>query len=74
MIFIWYILVYHIFIDVIIWCSQDGSGTIDKDELRELFIDMFPHFHKNMLERYVTDEFRAADTDFSAGSLLAYSL
>ncbi|XP_067946579.1 centrosomal protein 43-like isoform X2 [Watersipora subatra] len=47
--------------------DKDGSGTIDKDELRQLFIDMFPHFHSSMLERYVNDEFQAADTDFSAG-------
>ena len=46
---------------------QDGNGTIDKDELRQLFVDVFPSFHRNMLERYVTDEFNAADTDFSAG-------
>ncbi len=25
---------------------QDNSGTIEKDELRELFRDMFPNFHK----------------------------
>ena len=25
---------------------QDGSGAIDKDELRELFVDMFPTFNK----------------------------
>ncbi|XP_013403917.1 FGFR1 oncogene partner isoform X2 [Lingula anatina] len=43
----------------------DGSGTIDKDELRNLFADVFPHFHRNMLERYVNDEFQAVDRDFS---------
>ncbi|KAF6023557.1 FGFR1OP [Bugula neritina] len=47
--------------------DQDGNGTIEKDELRQLFVDMFPNFNRNMLDRYVTDEFRAADTDFSAG-------
>lgn len=45
--------------------DRDGSGAIDKDELRELFLDMFPSFNKNMLERYVNDEFRAVDKDFS---------
>ncbi|CAH1799592.1 unnamed protein product [Owenia fusiformis] len=45
--------------------DEDNSGSIDKDELRSLFADMFPHFHRNMLERYVTDEFRAIDKDFS---------
>ncbi|XP_038076961.1 centrosomal protein 43-like [Patiria miniata] len=47
--------------------DADKSGSIDKDELRNLFIDMFPHFHRNMLERYVNDEFRAGDKDFSSG-------
>ncbi|XP_076467350.1 uncharacterized protein LOC143298352 isoform X2 [Babylonia areolata] len=46
--------------------DRDGSGAIDKDELRELFMDMFPSFNKNMLERYVNDEFRAVDRDFSS--------
>ncbi|XP_066568112.1 centrosomal protein 43 isoform X5 [Amia ocellicauda] len=45
--------------------DKDKSGEISKDELRTLFIDLFPHFHKNMLERYVTDEFRAVDKNFS---------
>ncbi|KAJ8027392.1 FGFR1 oncogene partner [Holothuria leucospilota] len=47
--------------------DKDKSGSIDKDELRSLFIDVFPHFHRNMLERYVNDEFSAGDTDFSSG-------
>ncbi|XP_048239701.1 centrosomal protein 43-like isoform X6 [Haliotis rufescens] len=46
--------------------DKDGSGSIDKDELRDLFIDIFPHFHKNMLDRYVNDEFKAVDSDFSS--------
>ncbi|KAK7107854.1 centrosomal protein 43-like isoform X1 [Littorina saxatilis] len=46
--------------------DRDGSGAIDKDELRELFLDMFPSFNKHMLERYVNDEFRAVDRDFSS--------
>lgn len=45
--------------------DKDNSGTIEKDELRALFMDMFPSFHRNMLDRYVNDEFRAADRDFS---------
>ncbi|XP_071819142.1 centrosomal protein 43-like isoform X2 [Apostichopus japonicus] len=47
--------------------DKDKSGAIDKNELRNLFMDMFPHFHKNMLERYVNDEFSAGDSDFSSG-------
>ncbi|XP_035278760.1 FGFR1 oncogene partner isoform X12 [Anguilla anguilla] len=45
--------------------DKDKSGGISKDELRTLFSDLFPAFHKNMLERYLTDEFRAVDKDFS---------
>ncbi|XP_070567451.1 centrosomal protein 43-like isoform X3 [Ptychodera flava] len=47
--------------------DKDRNGYIDKDELRNLFLDIFPHFHSNMLERYVNDEFRAGDRDFSNG-------
>uniref|UniRef100_A0A0B7A799 Centrosomal protein 43 n=1 Tax=Arion vulgaris TaxID=1028688 RepID=A0A0B7A799_9EUPU len=46
--------------------DKDSSGAIDKDELRNLFHDMFPSFHRNMLERYVNDEFNAADRNFSS--------
>ncbi|PVD28161.1 hypothetical protein C0Q70_10746 [Pomacea canaliculata] len=46
--------------------DRDGSGAIDKDELRELFIDLFPGFNRNMLEKYVQDEFKAIDKDFSS--------
>ncbi|RUS75158.1 hypothetical protein EGW08_017066, partial [Elysia chlorotica] len=46
--------------------DKDNSGAIDKDELRDLFMDMFPSFHRNMLERYVNDEFNAVDKDFSS--------
>ncbi|XP_012942242.1 centrosomal protein 43 isoform X3 [Aplysia californica] len=46
--------------------DKDHSGAIDKDELRELFLDMFPNFHQNMLERYVNDEFKATDKNFSS--------
>lgn len=46
--------------------DKDGSGAIDKEELRDLFLDMFPNFHRNMLERYVNDEFAAVDKDFNS--------
>ncbi|KAI1897349.1 hypothetical protein AGOR_G00082400 [Albula goreensis] len=45
--------------------DKDKSGEISKEELRTLFSDLFPGFHKNMLERYVTDELKAVDKDFS---------
>ncbi|KAM4772641.1 centrosomal protein 43 isoform 2-T2 [Rhinophrynus dorsalis] len=47
--------------------DKDKNGEISKDELRTLFIDLFPHFHRNMLERYVNDEFKAADKDLNNG-------
>ncbi|XP_077976878.1 uncharacterized protein LOC144432527 [Glandiceps talaboti] len=47
--------------------DTDKNGYIDKNELRSLFLDIFPHFHRNMLDRYVNDEFRAGDRDFSSG-------
>ena len=28
---------------------QDNNGTIDKDELRKLFSDMFPDFHRLLI-------------------------
>ncbi|XP_072359497.1 centrosomal protein 43 isoform X2 [Scyliorhinus torazame] len=45
--------------------DKDKNGEISKEELRELFIDLFPHFHKNMLDRYVNEEFKAVDKDFN---------
>ncbi|XP_048392173.1 FGFR1 oncogene partner isoform X2 [Stegostoma tigrinum] len=39
--------------------DRDKNGRINKEELKDLFIDLFPHFHKNMLDRYVNDEFKA---------------
>ncbi|XP_041108531.1 centrosomal protein 43-like isoform X6 [Polyodon spathula] len=45
--------------------DKDRSGEISKEELKILFTDLFPHFHKSMLERYITDEFRALDKGFN---------
>ncbi|XP_060585031.1 centrosomal protein 43-like isoform X3 [Ruditapes philippinarum] len=45
--------------------DRDKNNEIDKEELRDLFTDMFPNFNRNMLDRYVNDEFRAADRDIS---------
>ncbi|XP_032881575.1 centrosomal protein 43 isoform X2 [Amblyraja radiata] len=45
--------------------DKDKNGELNKEELKELFVDLFPHFPKNMLDRYVNDEFRAVDKDFS---------
>ncbi|XP_052242723.1 centrosomal protein 43-like isoform X2 [Dreissena polymorpha] len=45
--------------------DRDKNNEIDKEELRGLFVDLFPSFNRNMLDRYVNDEFRATDKDFS---------
>ncbi|XP_056015695.1 centrosomal protein 43-like isoform X6 [Ostrea edulis] len=46
--------------------DKNHSGDIDKNELRELFLDICPGFNRNMIERYVNEEFKATDTDFSS--------
>ncbi|KAM4633012.1 centrosomal protein 43 isoform 2-T2 [Polymixia lowei] len=44
--------------------DKDRSGTVGKEDLKSVFADLFPNFNKNMLERFVTDEIRAADKSF----------
>ncbi|XP_060686985.1 FGFR1 oncogene partner isoform X4 [Hemiscyllium ocellatum] len=39
--------------------DKDKNGEISKEELKELFINLFPRFHKNMLDKYVNDESKA---------------
>ncbi|XP_048769353.1 centrosomal protein 43-like isoform X4 [Ostrea edulis] len=51
--------------------DKNHSGDIDKNELRELFLDICPGFNRNMIERYVNEEFKATDTDFSSSKLNA---
>ncbi|XP_062912600.1 FGFR1 oncogene partner isoform X2 [Mobula hypostoma] len=45
--------------------DKDKNGKISKEELKELFLDLFPHFNKNMMDIYVNDEVKAVDKDFS---------
>lgn len=47
--------------------DKDKNGIIDKNELRDLFIDLYPTFNRNMIERYVNDEFSASDKNLSNG-------
>lgn len=47
--------------------DKDKNGYIDKNELRTLFCDLYPNFNKNMLDRYVNDEFNATDKNFNNG-------
>ncbi|XP_043925333.1 centrosomal protein 43 isoform X2 [Protopterus annectens] len=41
--------------------DKDKSGKISKDDVKLLFMDLLPHFHRSMLETYVTDEFKTVD-------------
>ncbi|GAA6231043.1 FGFR1 oncogene partner isoform X4 [Lates japonicus] len=45
--------------------DKDRSGTVLKEDLRSVFTDLFPGLNKNMLERFISDELRAADKTFS---------
>ncbi|XP_074472453.1 centrosomal protein 43 isoform X2 [Sebastes fasciatus] len=45
--------------------DKDGSGSVVKEDLKSVFTDLFPSLNKNMLERFITDELRAADKTFS---------
>lgn len=41
-------------------CSRDSGGQVGEEQLRALLVALCPHFHRNMLDRYVTDELGAA--------------
>ncbi|KAI3364683.1 hypothetical protein L3Q82_011462 [Scortum barcoo] len=47
--------------------DKDGSGSVVKDDVRSVFTDLFPGLNscRNMLDRFITDELRAADKTFS---------
>jgi len=47
--------------------DKDKNGVIDRNEMRSLFVDLYPGFNRNMIERYVNDEFSAYDKDLSNG-------
>ncbi|XP_029450089.1 C-C chemokine receptor type 6 isoform X3 [Rhinatrema bivittatum] len=47
--------------------DKDKTGEINKDELRTIFMDLFPHFHRNMLEKCISNELKATDKDFNNG-------
>ncbi|XP_075718097.1 centrosomal protein 43 [Rhinoderma darwinii] len=46
---------------------RESNGEIGEKELRTLFVDLCPNFHRNMLDRYVTDELAAAGRDLGGG-------
>uniref|UniRef100_A0A4W6FVV8 Centrosomal protein 43 n=1 Tax=Lates calcarifer TaxID=8187 RepID=A0A4W6FVV8_LATCA len=45
--------------------DKDRSGSVLKEDLKSVFTDLFPGLNKNMLERFISDELRAADKTFS---------
>ncbi|XP_070782241.1 centrosomal protein 43 isoform X2 [Enoplosus armatus] len=45
--------------------DKDASGSVVKEDLKSVFTDLFPSLNKNMLDRFLTDELRAADHSFS---------
>ncbi|XP_054474256.1 FGFR1 oncogene partner isoform X2 [Anoplopoma fimbria] len=45
--------------------DKDGSGSVGREDLKRVFMDLFPSVNKNLLEQFITDELRAADQSFS---------
>uniref|UniRef100_A0A3B4ZPZ0 Centrosomal protein 43 n=1 Tax=Stegastes partitus TaxID=144197 RepID=A0A3B4ZPZ0_9TELE len=45
--------------------DKDRSGSVATEDLTSVFMDLFPSLNKNMMERFITDELRAADKIFS---------
>ncbi|XP_044024122.1 FGFR1 oncogene partner isoform X9 [Siniperca chuatsi] len=48
-----------------VYISKDGSGSVATEDLKSVFTDLIPGLNRNMLERFVADELRAADRSFS---------
>ncbi|XP_063352425.1 FGFR1 oncogene partner isoform X2 [Pelmatolapia mariae] len=46
--------------------DKDHSGSVLRENLKNVFTDLFPAVNRKMLERFVTDELRASDKDFSS--------
>uniref|UniRef100_A0A1A7YA63 Centrosomal protein 43 n=1 Tax=Iconisemion striatum TaxID=60296 RepID=A0A1A7YA63_9TELE len=47
--------------------DKDRSGSVSKEDLTSVFSDLFPNLNRNMLERFICDEVRAADRNLSDG-------
>ncbi|XP_068454919.1 centrosomal protein 43 isoform X4 [Clinocottus analis] len=46
--------------------DKDGNGSVGREDLKNVFTDLFPSLNQNMLEHFITDELRAADQSFSS--------
>ncbi|XP_071323430.1 centrosomal protein 43 isoform X2 [Trachinotus anak] len=44
--------------------DKERSGLVLKEDVTSVFTDLFPSLNKNMLERFISDELRAADRTF----------
>uniref|UniRef100_G3PKV5 Centrosomal protein 43 n=1 Tax=Gasterosteus aculeatus aculeatus TaxID=481459 RepID=G3PKV5_GASAC len=44
--------------------DKDGSGSVGREDVKNVFTDLFPGLNKTMLEHFITDELRAADQSF----------
>ncbi|XP_014823676.1 PREDICTED: FGFR1 oncogene partner isoform X4 [Poecilia mexicana] len=51
--------------------DQDQSGSVRKEDLKLVFTDLLPGFNKSMLERFVDEELRAADSKVDFQSFLS---
>ncbi|XP_072218180.1 centrosomal protein 43 isoform X2 [Leuresthes tenuis] len=46
--------------------DKDQSGCVAREDLQSVFTDLLPSLNRNMLERFISDELRAADRSFSS--------
>lgn len=46
--------------------DKDRSGSVGQEDLRSVFSDLFPGLNKNMVDRFLSDELRAADRSSSS--------
>uniref|UniRef100_A0A3Q2NY39 Centrosomal protein 43 n=1 Tax=Fundulus heteroclitus TaxID=8078 RepID=A0A3Q2NY39_FUNHE len=51
--------------------DKDQSGSVREEDLKSVFTDLLPGLNKNMLERFVDDELRAADNKIDFQAFLA---
>ncbi|KAM4522333.1 centrosomal protein 43 isoform 4-T4 [Odontesthes bonariensis] len=46
--------------------AKDQSGCVRREDLKSVFTDLLPLLSRSMLERFISDELRAADRSFSS--------
>uniref|UniRef100_A0A3Q0S158 Centrosomal protein 43 n=1 Tax=Amphilophus citrinellus TaxID=61819 RepID=A0A3Q0S158_AMPCI len=45
--------------------DKEHSGSVLREDLKNVFTDLFPTVSRNMLEKFITDELRASEKHFS---------